>query len=142
MADRRPLAAAVNSYGGADPAEVRAFITQERKPEVSSLPASVELNPITRNATAASEVLERGAASPPKRSTESLDRSPKRKPTRLQPVGLIPVTIRLRPEIAGALKRASLERQLSGEVTFTQQEIVESTLEPWLIEEGYLSGRA
>lgn len=151
MAERRPLAAAVNSYGGADPAEVRAFITQERKPEVSSLPASaglnsaglnaLELNSIARNDTT-SEDRERGVVSSPKRSTESLGRSPKRKPTRLQPVGLIPVTIRLRPEIAGALKRASLERQLNGEEVFTQQELVESALEPWLIEEGYLSGRA
>lgn len=73
---------------------------------------------------------------------ESFTRSPKIKPTRLQPVGLIPVTIRLRPEIAGALKRASLVRQLNGEEVFTQQELVESALEPWLLDEGYISGKA
>lgn len=60
------------------------------------------------------------------------------KPSKVQPVGLIPVTVRLRPEVAGALKRASLERQLTGEELFTQQEIVEQALEPWLREEGYL----
>ena len=141
MAERRPLAAAVNTYGGADPADVRAFITQERKPEAISEPKNVELNAISRN-EAASEEKERGSVSIPRRSTESLTRSPKRKPTRLQPVGLIPVTIRLRPEIAGALKRASLERQLSGEEVFTQQELVEGALEPWLIDEGYMSGKA
>lgn len=141
MAERRPLAAAVNTYGGADPADVRAFITQERKPDINPEQKNVELNAISRNEVV-SEEKERGAVSTPKRSTESLTRSPKRKPTRLQPVGLIPVTIRLRPEIAGALKRASLERQLSGEEMFTQQELVESALEPWLIEEGYISGRA
>jgi hypothetical protein len=54
-------------------------------------------------------------------------------------VGLIPVTVRLRPEIAGALKRASLERQLAGEELFTQQDIVEQALEPWLRQEGLLS---
>ena len=44
-------------------------------------------------------------------------------------MGLIPVTIGLRPEIAGALKRASLERQLAGEELFTQQDIVEQAHE-------------
>jgi hypothetical protein len=63
-------------------------------------------------------------------------RKPKR--SKVQPVGLIPVTIRLTPEIAGALKRASLERQLAGEDLFTQQEIVEQALEPWLRGAGYV----
>jgi hypothetical protein len=49
------------------------------------------------------------------------------------------VTVRLRPEIAGALKRASLERQLAGEAPFTQQDLVEQALEPWLRTEGYLN---
>ena len=54
------------------------------------------------------------------------------------PIGLIPVTVRLQPEIAGALKRASLERQLGGEELFTQQDLVARALEPWLREHGYL----
>ena len=61
------------------------------------------------------------------------------RPSKVAPVGLIPVTVRLRPEIAGALKRASLERQLAGEELFTQQDIVEQALEPWLRQEGLLS---
>lgn len=61
------------------------------------------------------------------------------KPSKVTPIGLIPVTVRLRPEIAGALKRASLERQLQGEELYTQQDIVEQALEPWLREEGYLA---
>jgi hypothetical protein len=60
------------------------------------------------------------------------------KPSKVTPIGLIPVTVRLRPELAGALKRASLERQLAGVELFTQQEIVEQALEPWLRDEGYL----
>lgn len=131
MADRRPLAAAVNNYGGADPADVRAFITQEPKAEATPPANDIEWNTSVEN--------DRGATSTHKRSTESLTRTPKRKPARLQPVGLIPVTIRLRPEVAGALKRASLERQLGGEELFTQQDLVESALEPWLIHEGYIS---
>ena len=51
-----------------------------------------------------------------------------------QPVGLIPITVRLRPEIAGALKRASLERQLDNAEFFSQQEIVERALAAWLRE--------
>ncbi len=54
------------------------------------------------------------------------------KATGFQPVGLIPITVRLRPEIAGALKRASLERQLDGAEFFSQQEIVERALAGWL----------
>jgi len=61
------------------------------------------------------------------------------RPSKVAPVGLIPVTVRLRPEIAGALKRASLERQLAGEELYTQQDIVEQALEPWLRDEGYLA---
>lgn len=123
MAERRPLAKAVNQYAGADPEAVRAFITQETKP-VAALAAP---EPDTKRGLES----ERPLHSTPTKPT-------KKKPTRLQPVGLIPVTIRLRPEVAGALKRASLERQLNGEETFTQQEIVESVLEPWLTEGGYI----
>ena len=56
-----------------------------------------------------------------------------------QPVGLIPITVRLRPEIAGALKRASLERQLARSEFFSQQEIVERALAAWLRENGCLN---
>lgn len=57
--------------------------------------------------------------------------------TSFQPIGLIPITVRLRPEIAGALKRASLERQLAGAEFFSQQEIVERALAAWLRENGH-----
>jgi len=131
MAERRPLASAVNQFAGADPDQVRAFITQETKPAASIVKSS-----------AVEEEREESKndfhATPRKPATSAPQKSPKRKPTRLQPIGLIPVTIRLRPEIAGALKRASLERQLVGEETFTQQDIVENALEPWLEGEGYL----
>ena len=114
MAERRPLAAAVNQFAGADPDQVRAFVTQE----------SEDKSPVrTRESQTLTE---------PERSRS------KRGANRLQPIGLIPVTVRLRPEIAGGLKRASLERQLSGEEIFTQQEIVETVLQPWLASNGYL----
>ena len=123
MAERRPLATAVNQYAGADPEQVRAFITQESKPVASIVKDEAETKPTAE----------------PERELHATPRKlAKRKPSKLQPVGLIPVTIRMRPEIAGALKRASLERQLNGEETYTQQELVESALEPWLEGEGYL----
>ena len=62
----------------------------------------------------------------------------KRRASGITPVAPVPVTVRLRPEVAGGLKRASLERQLSGEELFTQQDLVETLLEPWLRDQGYL----
>jgi cell pole-organizing protein PopZ len=52
--------------------------------------------------------------------------------------GRVPLTTRIRPELAQALKRASLERQLSGETPNTVQDIVEQALEPLLKDMGYL----
>ena len=67
-------------------------------------------------------------------------RAPMLKPVpSFQPVGLIPITVRLRPEIAGALKRASLERQLASAEFFSQQEIVERSLKAWLQQHGHLT---
>jgi len=102
MAERRSLTTAVNSITHADPDVVRAFVTQEKTPQVA----------------------------PPRAAL------PKPAPS-FQPVGLIPITVRLRPEIAGALKRASLERQLASAEFFSQQEIVERALAAWLSENGH-----
>ncbi len=52
--------------------------------------------------------------------------------------GLIPVNVRIRPDLAGALKTASLTRQLHGITPFCKREIVEQALETWLRAEGYL----
>lgn len=52
--------------------------------------------------------------------------------------GRSPLTTRIRSDLATALKRASLERQLAGEKPNTLQEILEEALEPWLKEKGYL----
>jgi hypothetical protein len=50
----------------------------------------------------------------------------------------VPLTTRIRTDLATALKRASLERQLSGEKPNTVQDILEEALEPWLKGKGYL----
>jgi hypothetical protein len=52
--------------------------------------------------------------------------------------GRVPITTRIRSDLATGLKRASLERQLSGETPNTVQDILEQALEPWLKEKGYL----
>jgi hypothetical protein len=120
--ERRALVSGVNAIPDADPEAVHSFITQERRPLRTEEPSlSIAAERVARSVT----------AEPPKRR--------RTKSAGVTPVGLIPVTVRLRPEVAGALKRASLERQLSGDDMFTQQELVEQALEPWLRLNGYLA---
>ncbi len=71
-------------------------------------------------------------------SAEKHTRSTPKEPEISRPRGMVAITVRLRPEIASGLKRASLERQLSGAKIFTQQDLLESVLEPWLRREGFL----
>ena len=59
--------------------------------------------------------------------------------TAAMPPGLIPVNVRIRLQIAAALKTAALQRELQGIEPFTKREIVEQALEPWLKKNGYLS---
>jgi hypothetical protein len=49
-----------------------------------------------------------------------------------------PISTRIRTDFTEALKRASLERQLSGEEPNTLQDILEEAIEPWLRSKGYL----
>ncbi len=68
--------------------------------------------------------------------------APKAKEGKGQPakaVSRMPLTTRVRTDFATALKRASLERQLSGTVPNTLQDILEEALEPWLRSNGYLN---
>jgi hypothetical protein len=51
----------------------------------------------------------------------------------------VPLTTRVRADYAMALKRASLERQLSGVTPNTLQDILEEALEPWLRTHGHLT---
>ena len=55
-----------------------------------------------------------------------------------QITGRVPVTTRCRPEVASALKRASLQRQLQGAEPYYVQDILEVALENWLREKGYV----
>lgn len=62
----------------------------------------------------------------------------KAEPEAARRVGRAPLTTRLRADYAAALKRASLERQLSGTTPHQVQEILEEALEPWLKARGYI----
>ena len=50
----------------------------------------------------------------------------------------IPLSTKIREDIFDALKRASLQRQLSGQEPHTIIDIVELAVEPWLKANGYL----
>lgn len=77
----------------------------------------------------------RPASAPPQHTNGEVKEA---KPQPVSPVNRIPLTTRVRAEIAAGLKRASLERQLSGLYPNTLQDIVEEALEPWLHKHGYL----
>lgn len=51
---------------------------------------------------------------------------------------LVPLTTRLSPSTAAALKRAGLEQKLYGRQPGTVQEIAEEAIRAWLTTEGYL----
>jgi len=130
MAERRPLTTVLNSpIPGIDPEIVRSFVTQ--RPAIESADA---ISTTGSSENRRSEI----TAAPDSSNPAPKAKLKSKKGSRFQPVGLIPITVRLRPEIAGALKRASLERELDGEDVFTQQDIVEISLEQWLRQKGCL----
>ncbi len=51
---------------------------------------------------------------------------------------LVPVTTRLHPRTANALRRAHLEQKLARRKPATQQEIVEAALSDWLARKGFI----
>jgi hypothetical protein len=130
MAARRKLTAALATpVPEVDEQLVRSFVTQNRSTDSgNSRPPTADAG---ANSVEESEMKSGNIARGLSEVSE--------KRSRLRPVGLIPITVRLRPELAGGLRRASLERELQGADSYTQQDLVEQVLEPWLREEGYLS---
>lgn len=120
---------------GVDPHLMRAFINQDAADAGQVVPQPAD------DSIPSSE----GNPSPGERANAPIARrQPKTVPLKrpkassLHAALLVPVTVRLKPEIADALKRASLQRQLNGIETYTQQDIVEDALTPWLKSEGLL----
>lgn len=71
------------------------------------------------------------AATHPSATTEK-QTSPNSEQVLPQYRGRVPLTTRCRPELASALKRASLKRQLEGIEPCRIQEIIEEAIERWL----------
>ena len=107
--ERRPLLAGLKPTSSVDPAVEDQFVFAS-KPKATS---PVEPQPPTSES-------KEGKGQPAKA------------------VSRMPLTTRVRTDFATALKRASLERQLSGTVPNTLQDILEEALEPWLRSNGYL----
>lgn len=147
MAERRSLVAGVEvAPHGVDPELMRAFISQEKpgtaaapRPPVALVPAP---QPAGEEGESPSEPPITAESSRPEPGTQRRPAKPgpqkRARPVPLHSTPLVPVMVRLKPEIADALKRASLERQLHGFETYTQQDIVEDALVPWLKAEGLL----
>ncbi len=60
-------------------------------------------------------------------------------PTTTANVARTPLSTKMRTDYSTALKRASLERQLSGVQPNTLQDILEECIGPWLKSNGYLT---
>jgi hypothetical protein len=110
MKERRPLVAGITSTSSVDPAIEDEFVFAH-KPKASQSAARQTQRAETRE----------------------------EKAQVANAVSRLPLTTRIRTDYATALKRASLERQLSGTVPNTLQDILEEALEPWLRSNGYLS---
>lgn len=111
--ERRSLSTAVVSIPNADPDAVRRFVTQDATTMIPS-----------PNAKSPSASQSRPHAT--------------QRSGAITPIGMIPITVRLPPDLAAALKRASLERQLAGADLCTQQDLVARALELWFREHGCL----
>ncbi len=110
MQQRKDLATSLATISMDDP-EIRGFVNENRQitPKVGS---------VSEHRGPSQEM--------PRRSTpHDAEYAGKR-------IGLIPVTIRLDPELATALKFEALQRQMSGAKVNTQQRIVSEAIEMWL----------
>ena len=123
MVERRALSAGLTDAEAIDPKLAEDFI-YDKKPR---LPAK---NSPPEPAT------EKPAAPPPlPDAIVAAAQVPASSP--LTGVGRVAVGARFRTELATALKRASLQRQLQGIHPFAVQEILEEAAELWLVKNGH-----
>ena len=139
MKGRRPLIAGIHADSDVKDIE-RAFVYANRN-ETSQSPLE-QSEPEELHVSQSTETI---AASLP--ATAQFPQEPE-KPTakatvpedRVQPqvTGRVPITTRTRPEVASALKKASLQRQMAGVDPCYVQDIMEEALITWLSAKGYL----
>ncbi|WP_161967281.1 hypothetical protein [Fimbriiglobus ruber] len=125
MAERRTLAEGLNTIEPGDRTVEKEFV-YGKKPE-GSTPSAPALPAPTSNVASEPPIAE-----PPARAPVEA------RPTPMLGLGRVPVGARIRTELAAALKRSSLERQLQGIEPNSIQDILEEALEPWLRQRGYL----
>lgn len=104
----------------------------EPQPEETLVGAPVETTPVAR-----------ANASRPARNRRPTPSSERSRHEPLEEGGfygqiLVPLTTRLQPKTADALRRACLEMKLARQTPNTQQEIVEIALQAWLSDKGHL----
>lgn len=111
-------------------------------------PEAMTEEPIKEETAPKSELVEEKPPQPPKKKIRVRPKNkgrgvadtPKQEAKRPLTHAVVPVTTRFRQDIAEALRRASLERKLSGESPSTQQDIIEQCVASWLDVNGYLDG--
>jgi hypothetical protein len=130
MAERRALIEGLASAEHIDPDLAEDFIYNGTSRTAAKTSA--------RAAEATSHVDEEVSVKPQQlpRSVVAAAQVPATSP--LTGVGRVPVGARVRTELAAALKRTSLERQLQGIQPNSVQDILEESLELWLLKHGHL----
>jgi hypothetical protein len=129
MAERRALIEGLKKLDeNIDPDLAEQFL-YERKPRQSAKKSTPAPN------LAAREPEEPPATPPLPQSVIEAAQVPASSP--LTGIGRVPIGARVRTELAVALKRASLERQLQGIQPFAVQDILENAIELWLLKNGH-----
>ena len=113
------------------------------KVEQQKVIAAVNEEPISLTDVVETEVVEaqpeRPAAKSPRKQSRERDHSEFNDEAMLSMANLlVPLTTRLQPRTAAALKRAGLEQRLRGRKPAAVQEIAEDAIQKWLRGSGYL----
>lgn len=143
MAGRRPLGSALQL-----PAEKLAFIRDEPPESVKTRPlpnadieseTPVEESPVydRQHAETRADKQDSGRAQTRRSRTGKENRRSDEPPSLLGELR-VPLTTRLHPSTADALRRANLEQRLKRLRPATQQEIIEAAVHDWLWRNGYM----
>jgi len=128
MSERRSLIEGLATVENIDPDQAEEFINggKPRKAARTSSRAPAVPKPATEEIPA-----------PPVLPQSIVAAAEVSAPSPLVGVGRVPIGGRVRTELAIALKRASLERQLQGIEPFAVQDILEASIELWLVKNGH-----